>query len=260
MKTKETIELENALYAQSNQKREYGCTEVTIGFKHQGLGNEIVDYISMDSKNVFRCYEIKVTLSDLKTDNKKSFYGQYNYLVVSEDLYQRHPVWDNYIPPYVGILVGTSLTVRRQAKQKQITDDTIQMLTSSLLRTLYYKMDQYRNIQDLEENKELKKQLQETIKQAELKEQALDYINWTYHDFEHYYRLNHQQANYKLEVDAKRQRNEYLRRQEGQFTWVNENGKHVCPVCSHEAYIDHNQKEILSDYCPYCGSDLRKIH
>ena len=83
MKTKETKNLEKALDALSKAKREYGCEEVTIGFKSSGHGDEIVDYMTMDAKGIFKCYELKVTLQDLKTDNKKSFYGDYNYLVVS---------------------------------------------------------------------------------------------------------------------------------------------------------------------------------
>lgn len=83
-KTEETKMLERSLEERSRKKREYGCEEVTIGFKHEGHGDEIVDYMTMDADEVFRCYELKVTLADLKTDNKLSWYGDYNYLVISD--------------------------------------------------------------------------------------------------------------------------------------------------------------------------------
>ena len=88
-KRKETIVLENALIKQTREKRIYGCEEITIGFHNGGRGNEIVDFMTMDSKGIIKCYEIKVTMEDLKSKAKKSWYGNYNYLVVSEELYNK---------------------------------------------------------------------------------------------------------------------------------------------------------------------------
>jgi hypothetical protein len=66
-KRKETVELENALIKNTREKRIYGCEEITIGFYNGGKGNEIVDFMTMDSKGIIKCYEIKVTLEDLKS-------------------------------------------------------------------------------------------------------------------------------------------------------------------------------------------------
>lgn len=63
----------------------YGCFETVMG-ESRGYGKEKVDYITMNSDNVFRCYEIKITREDLHSKAKLSFYGDYNYLVVPEDL------------------------------------------------------------------------------------------------------------------------------------------------------------------------------
>ena len=101
-------QLEQALERDSRKKREYGCTEVTIGFRHNGHGDEIVDYMSMDAREIFRCYELKVSFSDLKSNNHLSWYGDYNYLVISERMLLRPIPYDNYVPPYVGILAGES--------------------------------------------------------------------------------------------------------------------------------------------------------
>ena len=72
-KTKETIAIEHALSDMCRKKRIYGCEEVTIGFPNDGHGNEIVDFMSMDSKGILRCYEIKISLADLHSNAKKSW-------------------------------------------------------------------------------------------------------------------------------------------------------------------------------------------
>jgi hypothetical protein len=85
-KRKETLELEDALAKNTREKRIYGCEEITIGFYNNGHGNEIVDFMTMDFKGIVKCYEIKVTLQDLKSSAKKSWYGHYNYLVVLQEI------------------------------------------------------------------------------------------------------------------------------------------------------------------------------
>ena len=104
-KTKETIAIKHALNDMCRKKRIYGCEEVTIGFPNDGHGNEIVDFMSMDSKGILRCYEIKISLSDLHSNAKKSWYGNYNYLVVSSELYKKVKTWIDEIPNHIGISV-----------------------------------------------------------------------------------------------------------------------------------------------------------
>ena len=70
---KETIAIKRLLDYDTEEKRIYGCEEVTIGFWHEKKGNEHVDYMTMDSHDIFRCYEIKVSMQDLKSHAKKSF-------------------------------------------------------------------------------------------------------------------------------------------------------------------------------------------
>jgi hypothetical protein len=33
---------------------------------------------------------------------------------------------------------------------------------------------------------------------------------------------------------------------------------HYCSECKNETYLNEEGKEILSDYCPFCGADLRE--
>lgn len=172
-KRKETLEIEQELSHVCKEKRLYGCEEVTIGFYNNGHGNEVVDFITMDSKGIFRCYEIKVTLSDLKSKAKKSFYGDYNYLVVTEELYKKISDWSQYIPEYVGIIVyhkGTdvefqgvhfhspNLEIKHRPRDKNPDKDTKYMLAMSMTRSMYYKIEKYKNANNLEKHKALEKE------------------------------------------------------------------------------------------------------
>lgn len=258
-KTQDTLALEQALALAGREKREYGCEEVTIGFKKSGHGDEIVDYMSMDASGIFKCYELKVTLSDLKTENKKSFYGDYNYLVVSDSLYQKNPVWDNYIPPYAGILAGTQLIVKRAAKKRPVSDETREMLKDSLLRSVFWKMENYKDAGDLAQYRELQKQLTESQEEMKAHDLQNERELWTYHDYEHYYRKNHQDPDFSLEKDAKEQRRQNELREQGRYTWIEKDGSIICPKCHKKALLDDKKMPLLSDFCPFCGADLRKL-
>lgn len=148
-----------------NEKRSYGCEEITIGFVNNGYGNEIVDFMNMDSKGVIRCYEIKVTLQDLKSNAKKSWYGHYNYLVVSEDLYNKITDWTTYLPDGIGLIVGResiyyptwSLRCVINPKKQVLSIETSMMLKESMVRSIYYKMVKYIDAQSIDKFKEIQK-------------------------------------------------------------------------------------------------------
>lgn len=155
MKTVETLKIEQVLRKSlfgSNPKlaKEYGTTEVTVGFQRDSHGKEIVDFLSYDpKKDIFKCYEIKVTIADFHSDAAKSWHGNYNYLVLSRDLYLKQDImkWITEIPVGVGIITintDNSLkeTVRRAVKQ-DIDADTKEMLKDSLIRTLFYQNQKY---------------------------------------------------------------------------------------------------------------------
>lgn len=150
MKTAETLKIEQVLRKSlfgSNPRlaKEYGTTEVTVGFQRDSHGKEIVDFLSYDpKKDIFKCYEIKVTMSDFHSKAAKSWYGNYNYLVLSRDLYLKQDImdWITEIPAGVGIIIintdnGLKETVRRATKQ-DIDADVKDMLKNSLIRTLFY--------------------------------------------------------------------------------------------------------------------------
>lgn len=192
MKRKETLEIEKALEQLAKEKRWYGCEEITIGFYNAGKGNEVCDYVLMDSKGTLRCYEIKVTLSDLRSNAKKSWYGHYNYLVVTKDLYEKMKESDfESLPKHVGVIVSKEPLIRDIADDKlkelgfffeedkekkhdmiwsletvkkpikqNITTEQQLMLTQSMTRSMMYKVRKYKDSHSLEYIKELKSEVE----------------------------------------------------------------------------------------------------
>lgn len=168
-KRKETLFIESALADDTRKKRIYGSGEVTIGFAWQGMGHEIVDYITIDTKDIIRCYEIKVTMEDLKSRSRKSFYGHYNYLVVTSELYEKMKKseinLESYgIPVWAGIKICYTCmdfkTIRKAVKQ-DIGMDQVSLLKTSMIRSMYWKNDKYRQQED---GTALKKAKQEASK------------------------------------------------------------------------------------------------
>jgi len=185
-KRQETLEIEAALQKDTQTKRIYGCEEITIGFYNNGHGNEIVDFMTMDSKGIIKCYEIKVTIQDFKSDAKKSWRGHYNYLVVGKKLWNEHK---DYIlentPKHIGI-IGYSLESYRKCKKQNISQEQSEMLKESMIRSMYYKMVKYYNASDLEEVNKLNRNIYQLRKDVErYKDRALKAENLI-HSYENY--------------------------------------------------------------------------
>jgi hypothetical protein len=105
----------------------FGCFEVTIGW----FGKERVDYITYDTKGIWRCYEIKVSVPDFRSKSKTTFCGHYNYYVMPVELYEKVK---NEIPSHVGVYVNGITSVKRAKKQDLGVDE--QVLKDSLIRSL----------------------------------------------------------------------------------------------------------------------------
>ena len=162
-KTMITKNIENALNDMCRSKRLYGCKEVTIGFPNNGHGNEIVDFMTMDSKGVLRCYEIKVSLSDLRSKAKKSWYGNYNYLVITEDLFHKIPDWSIFIPDHIGVIVYTEngLCCKRKPVKKELSSSEHLMVKEGLIRSLTWKMWKYHDAADMDKVQGLKAEIRD---------------------------------------------------------------------------------------------------
>lgn len=121
----------------------------------------------MDSKGIIKCYELKVTLQDLKSDAKKSWYGHYNYLVVSRELYNKVSNWDECVSKHIGIIVGECLESRRKAQRCEVSVETEIMLKESMVRSMFWKMQKYKDAQSIEKQKQLQSKIRSLEREKE---------------------------------------------------------------------------------------------
>lgn len=113
-KTDLTKKIEKHLMMKNNKMNNFNCLEVGIVFKVKKpskynpnylvdrYDTEICDFMQYDqNKDIFRCYEIKVSKQDFYSKCKKTFVGNYNYYAMPEELYIE-VMYD--IPDHIGVL------------------------------------------------------------------------------------------------------------------------------------------------------------
>lgn len=165
--------------------------------------------MTMDSKGIIKCYELKVTLQDLKSDAKKSWYGHYNYLVVSRELYNKVSDWDEYIPKHIGIIVGDCLEIRRKAQRCEVSTETEIMLKESMIRSMFWKMQKYKDVQSIEKQKQLQSKIRSLEREKEsIRERALK-AERIINDYETYKWYN-DGVDIDLAALAKKEKDKYL--------------------------------------------------
>jgi hypothetical protein len=130
-KTETTLQLERDIWSATHKQGVFGCYEVTIGW----FGKERVDYMTYDTKGIWRCYEIKISKSDFNSKAHNTFIGHFNYYVMTQELYEQ--VKDE-IPKHIGVYIGTAC-VKRAKKQKLKIDE--QTLKNSMIRSLYREVE-----------------------------------------------------------------------------------------------------------------------
>ena len=135
MKTKKTKEIENYLFLFLQKKGTFCCPEVKMGMGNSGKSG-IVDYLSLTTKGIVTCYEIKVTKEDLvNSSHGHNFYGNYNFQVIPIGLYSKIK---DFVPKYVGVI---GFDIEGHAKYlKEAKFMTIRNLSSIklyLIRSLY---------------------------------------------------------------------------------------------------------------------------
>lgn len=188
MKTEETQQLEKAIRRATRKMGVFGCFEVTIGF----FGKERVDYMTYDTKGIFRCYEIKASKSDFHSNAKKSFVGHYNYFVLTRQLYNE--VKDE-IPKGIGVYVGENCVKKatkrdidnapeyeyRRSVGGRSTTLSIpytNMLKESLLRSLYRDSDKLLQTEDEQYINRLKSTIERERKQTEEYSRRYNNLYW----------------------------------------------------------------------------------
>lgn len=130
-KTEVTTEMERQIYAATKKQGVFGCFEVTIGW----FGKERVDYLTLDTKRIWRCYEVKVSVSDFRSKANKTFCGHYNYYVMPRELYEKVK---GEIPSHIGVYIGGWLEKRAKKQELAVEED---VLKASLIRSLSREAD-----------------------------------------------------------------------------------------------------------------------
>ena len=160
MKTDLTRQAEKCLWHETNRMGVFGCFEVTIGWS----GNERVDYITYSTDNTIRCYEIKVSMTDLNSKAKQTFLGDYNYLVITQDLWEKMQQDERIMCKYwrQGIYVfseeHTCITSVKKAKKQQVTLGTRATILESMVRSMnrelykFYKVKPYWELEEVGKN------------------------------------------------------------------------------------------------------------
>ena len=146
---------------------------------------------------------------------------------------------------------------KHRRTKKEILDETRKMLEDSLLRSVFWKYENYKDAKDLSNMRELKKQIQVCQDALLEKERENERLTFTYHDYEFYYRKNHRDPSFTLEQAAKNERMQSACREKEGYTWMKTDGKYVCPSCRKEAICCEGIQQ-LTEFCPFCGTDLRK--
>lgn len=143
----------------------------------------------IDCNDIISCYEIKVAKEDLKSKAAKSWCGHYNYLVLSKVLYSKllHEYNDvdgikkEYnIPKEVGIIMENDDHIESKSKASKIdvSSDMVDVLKTSLCRSLYFKMDKYSRITNSQTYKETDKEIKKLKRELSLERQdKIYYLN-----------------------------------------------------------------------------------
>lgn len=156
-KTEVTTEMERQIYAATKKQGVFGCFEVTIGW----FGKERVDYLTLDTKGIWRCYEVKVSVSDFRSKANKTFCGHYNYYVMPRELYEKVK---GEIPSHIGVYIGGWLEKRAKKQELAVEED---VLKASLIRSLSREADKLIKSDNPSTVKSLQRQIRYERKQKE---------------------------------------------------------------------------------------------
>lgn len=134
MKSGMTTRIERALFFSTRKMGTFCCFEVTIGW----FGSERVDMMAYDTTKTWRCWEIKVSASDFRSQSAHTFVGHLNYYAMPPDLY---PKVKDEVPDGIGVWVLGEGYVRKAKRRTLKVDERV--LFESMVRSLareHYKM------------------------------------------------------------------------------------------------------------------------
>lgn len=162
MKTQETLILENAIYAATEKMGVFGCFEVTIGW----FGHERVDYMTFDTKGIWRCFELKVSKADFHSKAAVSFVGHLNYYVMPLALYEDVK---SEIPEGIGVYTlserGRLCLCEKRAKKRELAVEH-EILVNSMIRSLSRDADKLHKMENPKYIESLKRDIRELEEQC----------------------------------------------------------------------------------------------
>lgn len=160
-KTTLTKKVEQALFAATHKMGVYGCFEVSMGFG--GNAKERVDYMTLDSKGIFRFYEIKVTKTDFHSGNHNTFLGHYNYYVMPKELAEEVA---HEVPADIGIILYKEIydgygvcESWKKAGKHTVSKDDADGLKNYLIRSMSRDSERLAKSENAKYIEELKQQL-----------------------------------------------------------------------------------------------------
>lgn len=149
-----TKEIENIAYNHLWAKGKYLVFEVAaprelVNKYHR----ERVDLLMYESSGIWKCFEIKNTVSDFRSSAKLSFWGDYNYYILNAEIYET--VKDE-IPNDIGVWLvhksnnskGWMECVKRPKKRKRLCSH--ESLMFALMQGLSREYKKYRKIKEQE--------------------------------------------------------------------------------------------------------------
>lgn len=175
MKTEKTAELELAIYKATVKQGVFGCFEVTIGW----FGHERVDYMTFDTKGIWRCYEIKISKADFKSKAAITFVGNFNYYVMPYDLYQE--VKDE-LPENIGVWSGGGF-LKKAMRQGLKVDE--QILKNSMIRSLAREFENKVKNNDPDVIKQYKREAERAKREEEQCRKSYWSVKQELHDLKH---------------------------------------------------------------------------
>lgn len=146
MKSPTTNNIEYLIFKHTNKLGTYGCREVKIGgVKTKRFiteNQEFVDYMTITSDGEITCYEIKSSLSDIKSYARLSFYGHKNYFVMPAELYNDicNESWflrklENHMIGVISVNKLDELKVVKKCKNKKLSIGTQTILLESFAKS-----------------------------------------------------------------------------------------------------------------------------
>lgn len=177
MKTKLTQDIENCFMKEFSTMGNFICPEVGINIRRFGfpkryyritklaeqelldkgftpnwhIDTEIVDMLLWQSnKNIWKCFEIKISYSDFKSSAAKTFVGNYNYYILPDTLISQV---EYLIPKEIGIYSYATVepqyswenrfTNYRKGRKQELgcTQDEIYY---GMIKSLYRELQKYR--------------------------------------------------------------------------------------------------------------------